>query len=92
LAQPLAEVLAGARPAYQLRELTSPDVLSLLQRNSGRFGALRQPTVVSVHLSQPSDGSAEACAVIDTGQRKRVIAFRLDHHDGRWTCTAVHLG
>jgi hypothetical protein len=97
LAQAISEVLAGARPAGQLSRVATLDVLHLLERGAGRLGAngarpAQRPVVSSVHLSEPRDGIAEACAVVDTGERKRALALRLEGIDGQWRCTAVHIG
>jgi Family of unknown function (DUF6459) len=97
LAQAIAEVLAGARPASQLSRVATLDVLRLLERGSGRLGARadgppQRPIVGSVHISEPRDGVAEACAVVDTGPRIRALALRLEGVNGQWRCTAVHIG
>ena len=97
LAQAVAEVLAGARPAAQLSRVATLEVLRLLERNSGRLGArrdspTRRPLVSSVHVSEPRDGVAEVCAVVDTGPRRRALAMRLEGTDGRWRCTALQVG
>jgi Family of unknown function (DUF6459) len=97
LAQAIAEVLAGARPAGQLSRVATLEVLQLLERGSGRLGARpgappQRPIVGSVHVSEPRDGVAEACAVVDTGPRKRALALRLEGIDGQWRCTALHIG
>jgi hypothetical protein len=97
LAQVIAEVLVGARPARQLDDLTAPEVIRLLCRNAGRLAARPglipvRPIVDSVHLRQPRADVAEACAVVDLGVRKRAIAIRLESTDGRWRCTALHIG
>jgi hypothetical protein len=97
LAQAIAEVLAGARPASQLARVATLDVLALLERGSGRLGARpgappQRPIVGSVHLSEPRDGVAEACAVVDTGPRRRALALRLEGANGQWRCTALHVG
>jgi hypothetical protein len=97
LAQAIAEVLAGARPAGQLSRVATLDVLQLLERGAGRLGARagappQRPIVGSVHVSEPRDGIAEACAVVDTGPRKRALALRLEGIDGQWRCTALHIG
>jgi len=51
-----------------------------------------RPRVTSVHVSEPADGVAEACAVITAGARRRALAFRLEGLDGRWQCTALQPG
>jgi hypothetical protein len=93
----MAEVLAGARPPGQLAGVATLEVLALLERNAGRLGArpgarAQRPVVGSVHVSEPRDGVAEACAVVDTGPRKRAIALRLEGIDGQWRCTALQIG
>ena len=55
-------------------------------------GQTLRPLVRSVHVSEPADGVAEACAVVDTGPRRRAVALRLEGMDGRWQCTALQLG
>jgi Family of unknown function (DUF6459) len=97
LAQAIAEVLAGARPPGQLSRAATLDVLQLLERAAGRLGGrpgrpVPRPVVSSVHVSEPRDGVAEACAVIDTGPRKRAMALRLEGVNGEWRCTALHVG
>lgn len=98
LAQVLAEVAVGARPVAQLAPYAELDVLDQLEATVRRFAASAQrgqtlrPLVRSVHVSEPADGVAEACAVVDTGPRRRAVALRLEGMDGRWQCTALQLG
>lgn len=97
LARALAEVLAGARPPQQLCDVASLEVMHQLERNAGRLlgrrrGPATQPRVLSVHVSEPGAGVAEACAVVDTGPRRRALAFRVEVVRGCWRCTAVHVG
>jgi hypothetical protein len=97
LAQAVAEVLAGARPPGQLARVATLEVLELLERGAGRLGGsdgtrAQRPVVGSVHVSEPRDGVAEACAVVDTGRRKRALALRLEGVNGQWRCTALHIG
>jgi hypothetical protein len=97
LAQAMVEVLAGIRPAAQLAAYTTLHVLEQLERSAGRFtrrGAspARRPTVTSVHVGRPLAAVAEACVVVDTGGRRRVLALRLDEVGGRWRCTALEVG
>jgi len=98
LAQVVVEILAGARPAGQLARHTTLDVLDQLERSTGRLArgadgrAALRPVVASVHVSEPADGVAEACAVVDTGPRRRALALRLEGLDGRWQCTQLQLG
>ena len=99
LTQAVVEVLAGQRQAAQLSRFATLDVLDLLERSTGRLARrtnattpISRPVVVSVHVSEPVDGVAEACAVMNTGVRRRAIALRLEGIDGRWQCTALQLG
>lgn len=97
LAQAIVEVLAGARPAAQLAGLTSFEVLRFLTRGAGRLGARpggppQRPVIGSVRITEPSPGVIEASAVIHIGVRVRALALRLEGIDGRWRCTAIHLG
>jgi hypothetical protein len=97
LARALAEVLAGARPPQQLCDVASLEVMQQLERNAGRMhgprsGPAVQPRVLSVHVGEPGPGIAEACAVVDTGPRRRALAFRVEMVRGHWRCTAVHIG
>ena len=104
LTQAVAEILAGARPAAQLAAYTTLDVLEHLERSTGRLGqssslngsggrrTLMRPVVASVHVSEPADGVAEVCAVIDTGSRRRALALRIEGLDGRWRCTQLQFG
>jgi hypothetical protein len=97
LAQAIAEVLAGARPASQLSSHATYHVIRQLERNAGRLTPRvgvpqRRPLIDSLHLGEPCDGVIEACALIDTGSRKRALALRLEATGGRWRCTAVNSG
>ena len=97
LAQVIAEVLVGARPAAQLSDIAAPDVIRLLVRFAGRLAAApgiraQRPMVGAVHVRRPIPEAVEACALIDLGVRYRAIAFRLDRFGSRWQCTALHIG
>jgi hypothetical protein len=97
LAQAIAEVLAGVRSARQLDDLVSPDVIRLLCRSAGRLSARPgssryRPVVHSVHVGEPCPGVAEACVVINVGNRKRALALRLEAIGRQWRCTVLHVG
>jgi hypothetical protein len=96
LAQAVAEVLAGARPAGQLSRYTTLEMLDRLDRWAGRLQRPGAPTlrplVRSVHVSRPVVHAVEACAVIDTGPRRRAIALRIEARHGSWQCTSLELG
>lgn len=95
--QAMVEVFVGVRPAAQLSQFTTLEVLHKLERWTGRFiGGIGTPThrprVVSVRVCEPREGIAEACATVDTGPRRRAFALRLEARGGRWQCTALELG
>jgi len=103
LVQGILEVLSGVRPISQLVRWTTADVYdSIFSRTEHRsqltgeqrgVGPLRLAEVVrSVHLSEPADGIAEVCAIVQKGPRCRAVALRLEGMDGRWQCTALQLG
>ena len=116
LAQAIAEVLVGARPPQQLADVATLEVLAQLERNAGRLaprtgGRLPpqgvrippRPRVVSLRLCEPRRGALEVAAVIDTGDRRRAMALRLEaaRYPGilrtesapvRWRCAVVRVG
>jgi hypothetical protein len=100
LVQAIIEVTAGVRPLAQLVRWTTTDVYDAVQcrvhdalHNPRPVPARRPAEVVrSVHLSEPADGVAEVCAIVQQGPRCRAIALRLEGVDGRWQCTALQLG
>ncbi len=102
LVQAIVEVLAGERPAGQLIRWTSPAVFADLRRAAPATAGSRvvrqqqiphRRTVVrSVHVSEPTPGVAEVCALVWNGQRARAIALRLQGRHGRWQCTSLLIG
>jgi hypothetical protein len=95
LTQAIAEVLAGARAPSQLNRHTTWEVLQHLERAAARLGRWRvsgRPMVCSVHVCRPRSDVAEVCAVVDTGNRRRALALRLEVHDDVWRCTALQVG
>jgi hypothetical protein len=100
LLQAVLEVLAGSRPPSQIRRFTAERVyIDLMTKASGCRSARRptarhpgRTTVRSVHVTAPTDGVAEACAVISSGARYAAVALRLEGRNGRWQCTALRIG
>jgi hypothetical protein len=95
LTQAVVEVLAGARTPSQLSRYATWEVLQHLERAAARLGRWHnhgRPMVSSVHVSHPHDAVIEACAVVDTGPRRRAIAVRLEAVAGGWQCTALQIG
>jgi hypothetical protein len=99
LVQAIVEVLAGDRPASQLVRWTSEEVYVTVSRRAtlahtaraARPGPVR-PVVRSVRVTEPADGVAEGCALVQRGVRATAVALRLEGIDGRWKCTALELG
>jgi hypothetical protein len=103
LVQGILEVLSGMRPVSQLVRWTTTDVYdSICTRAEHRSRLMSEPrditpgrlaeVVRSVHVSEPVDGVAEVCAIVQQGPRCRAVALRLEGIDGRWQCTALQIG
>ncbi len=104
LVQAMIEVVSGVRPVSQLvRWTTAPVYDELCARVArpvtsagagGRAGATTRlaEVVRSIRVSEPRDGVAEVCAIVQQGPRCRAIALRLEGLDGRWQCTALQIG
>lgn len=97
--QAVVEVLAGARPASQLLQWTSPEVYETVRRRAGVPGGWPpesrvpgRPRVHSVRLCQPRGNVTEVCAVVRGGGRARAIALRLEATGRHWRCTELELG
>jgi Family of unknown function (DUF6459) len=94
----MIETAGGKRPLHQLAALLSPSVsrgLGADFERAVRRGAphwLHRATVRAMRCAQPSDGVAELCAVLETGERVRAMALRLEERHGRWRCTRIQLG
>jgi Family of unknown function (DUF6459) len=103
LVQAMIEVVSGVRPVSQLVRWTTAPVYEALCATmarpvayagaGSRDVAIRPAEVVrSVRVSEPGDGVAEVCAIVQRGPRCRAIALRLEGIDGRWQCTALQIG
>ena len=94
----MIETAAGRRPLHQLSALLSPSVNRGLggdferaaQRGTPHW--LHRATVRSIRAAEPADGVAELSATVETGNRVRAIAIRLEARHGRWRCTRLQLG
>jgi hypothetical protein len=102
LVQAVIEVVSGVRPVTQLVRWTTAPVYEALCARVARPAAntgSRDPATIrlaevvrSVRVSEPRDGVAEVCAIVQQGPRCRAIALRLEGIDGRWQCTALQIG
>jgi len=88
----LFEALSGRRPMAQLMPWTDPRLYAELARRQRTGQPLPPTTVRSVHVSEPSDGVAEVCAVVRRDGRCRAVAVRLESNGGRWRCTVLQMG
>ncbi|TKV61508.1 hypothetical protein FDO65_08035 [Nakamurella flava] len=98
LARALVEVLAGHRPAQQLRGFCAPAVFAELQRGERRRTPAL-PHVLSVRVCEPAPDAAEVATVYRRGDRVRMVAFRLERPAGdgvggaaKWCITALQAG
>lgn len=95
LALALSEAVLGRRPATQLAGWVAADVLAGLHRRQ-RLRLAEEATARTVLLSgrvqHPGPRSAEASAVVRSGHRLVVLAFRLEGRDSQWLCTALEAG
>jgi Family of unknown function (DUF6459) len=104
LVQAVIEVVSGVRPVAQLVRWTTAPVYEALCASVARpvaYPGAGSRTLVntrlaevvrSVRVSEPRDGVAEVCAIVQQGPRCRAIALRLEGIDGRWQCTALQIG
>lgn len=104
LVQAVIEVVSGVRPVSQLVRWTTAPVYEALcarvARPVAHTGAGSRDLITnrlaevvrSVRVSEPRDGVAEVCAIVQQGSRCRAIALRLEGIDGRWQCTALQIG
>ncbi|XVQ12288.1 Rv3235 family protein [Spirillospora sp. CA-255316] len=99
------EVLAGTRPPRHLADRAVPDVwqaLAVRPRNAARGGdghaarttgrtrrPIAPPRITRTILQEPTTGVLEIAAVVVLNGRTHALALRLDHHRGRWRCTAI---
>lgn len=93
----LIEASDGRRPLHQLSALLSMSIIRGLRQDfeqpTGRSTQwLGRGSVRSVIACRPADGVAELAATIETGNRIRAVALRLEERQGRWCCTRLQLG
>lgn len=94
LAQAIMETLHGHRPVQQLLRWTNDAVYTAITGRLAarpRSGLRARPTVRSIRVCTPTDGVAEASVVVQSGNRCRALALRLEGLDGQWRCTALEL-
>ena len=97
LAPAILEVIAGERPAGQLRRWVSRELHETLSRRhavalrhpAGKARAPQCRRVRSVRICQPAPNVVEASAVVVGASRARAVAVRLEAVKGRWLATAI---
>lgn len=87
LAQAIAEILSGRRPPASVSCHLTGRTQAELTRSGKIINSARPPRAGRAHVSQPEDGVVEMCALIDCGDRWRVLALRLERRGMRWLCT-----
>lgn len=97
------EILNGYRPVAHARALTTPGLaMGLVEQlraatdrlpRSVRPGqpAAERLRLLSLRVCEPRPGVAEAAAAIGTAGRTWALAFRLEHHRGRWIAVLASL-
>ncbi|GAB3280108.1 Rv3235 family protein [Microbacterium lacusdiani] len=101
LTRGVLEVLAGVRePEQMARWLTDEPYRSLVTRagmavraRSARRTPVRRPVyaIRSIHHSSPADGVVEGVVIVETPQRTRAVAMRLEGIDRRWRATSLSI-
>ncbi|GAA3652817.1 Rv3235 family protein [Microbacterium marinilacus] len=99
LTRGVLEVLAGVREPEQLarwltdepyRSLVTRAALAVRARSARRAPAMRPVYALrSIRHSSPADGVVEAVVVVETPQRTRAVALRLEGIDRRWRATSL---
>ncbi|WP_309067763.1 Rv3235 family protein [Microbacterium sp.] len=101
LTRGVLEVLAGVREPEQLarwlteepyRSLVTRAGMAVRARSARRQPALRPVYAVrSIRHSSPADGVVESVIVVETPQRTRAVAMRLEGMDRRWRATSLSI-
>ncbi|MFS1297753.1 Rv3235 family protein [Streptosporangium longisporum] len=89
LVQAVAEILAGRRPPASVSAHLTARTQAELARKGGTMRCTRLPRAGRTHVSRPETGVVEMCAVVDCGDRSRVLALRLERRGVRWLCVEV---
>jgi hypothetical protein len=91
----MLEVVAGRRPAAQLRRHVSPAVYAALAHPEHWPAPFRvttrSPQVIGLHLSRPSRSGIEIAATVYLAGRIRAVAARLELRHDQWQCDALEL-
>jgi hypothetical protein len=92
-AQALAEALAGARPAGQVRPWTTEQARRRIRQLGPALRAEQRPRVRRVLTSVPSTDVVEMTVIIGIGARVHAMAVRLERagpgEGPPWLCTAI---
>jgi hypothetical protein len=94
----LIETADGRRPLHQLANLLSPSVARGIGADferaavAGRPHWLHRASVLSVRCCEPAEGVAELSATLESPNRVRAVALRMEEQHGRWRCTRLQLG
>ncbi|MFI0353804.1 Rv3235 family protein [Actinomadura sp. 9N407] len=87
------EILAGTRPPRHLSGTADPEVWQGLAVHRvpvpGGKAFIAPPRVLRTWVQAPVPGVMETGAVVVLRGRVHALALRLEHHRGRWRCTAI---
>ena len=87
LAQAVAEVLAGRRPAATVADRFTDRAYAELVRAGTMIRTSRPPRVGLPHPCRPRDGVIEMCVLVHCAPRDHVLALRLERRGVQWLCT-----
>ncbi len=81
------DVLHGRRPWEQLLPTSTPDGAEWLRRElAGPPQPTRRVRMQSLHVAEPTPGSAEVVVVLADHRGVWALALHLLHRDGTWRC------
>ncbi|MEO3812905.1 Rv3235 family protein [Sphaerisporangium sp. B11E5] len=87
LAQAVAEILAGQRPAGVVAGRFTERAYGELVRAGRMIHTPRRVLVGRPHITRPQDDVIEFCVLVHCGDRSRVLALRLERRRTHWLCT-----
>jgi len=83
--------MSGRRAERQLRGHCAPEVFGGLWTLMA-VAPEEPPRLLSLHVSEPTDGVAEVCCSYRRSRRVAAMACRLQGIDGRWRMTDLQVG
>lgn len=87
LGQALAEVLSGRRPPETVADRLTERAYRELAKAGQMIKSPGPPLVGVPHVKEPRDGVIEMCLLVNCGDRRHVLAVRLERRGVQWVCT-----